>query len=271
MMVSMTDSALQDGITVGAAANAAGVTVRTLHHWDEIGLASPSGRSAAGYRLYTQDDLDRLDRVIAYRAAGLALDTIRGLLDDLAPGGASTLREQRSLLAARIRELQRLDERLGRIIDAHERGILLTDDEQSEAFGEQWDPQDALTARARWGGNLQWSQFAERSASRSKAQWQRLADDMRKLQRDLADARHRGVEPGTTDADRLAERHRELFSNFFPITIEMQVCLVRMFEEDPGFAAYYNGLAPELASWFRQIVDAAARSRGIDPDAAAWQ
>lgn len=104
---------------------------------------------------------------------------------------------------------------------------------------------------------------------RSKAQWQRLADDMRKLQRDLADARHRGVEPDTTDAHRLAERHRERFSNFFPIPIAMQLRLVRVFEEGPGFAAYYNGFAPELASWFRQIVDAAARSSGIDSDAAA--
>ena len=271
MMMSMIDSTLQDGITVGAAADAAGVTVRTLHYWDEIGLASPSGRSAAGYRLYTQDDLDRLDRATAYREAGLALDAIRALLDDPASGGASMLKEQRSLLAARISELQRLDERLGRMIDAHERGILLTDDEQAETFGTQWDPQDALTARSHWGANLQWAQFAERSASRSKAQWQRLADDMRELQRDLANARYRGVAPDSADAHTLVDRHRELFSNFFPITSEMQVCLVRMFEENPGFAAYYNGLAPELASWFRQIVDATARSHGIDPDAAVWQ
>src|SRR3954465_2394362 len=57
-------------LTVGAVARLAGVTVRTLHHYDEIGLVSPSGRSPAGYRLYDAADLDRLQAVLAYRALG---------------------------------------------------------------------------------------------------------------------------------------------------------------------------------------------------------
>jgi hypothetical protein len=51
----------------------------------------------------------------------------------------------------------------------------------------------------------------------------------------------------------------------------MQVCLGRMYEADPAFAAHYDGIRAGLATWFRRIVDASARAHGIDPDTAAWQ
>ena len=81
----------------------------------------------------------------------------------------------------------------------------------------------------------------------------------------------RGVEPGSEEADELAERHRELFSNFLPLTRQMQVCLAGMFEADPGFASYYNGIRGGLATWFRQSIDESARHHGIDPDTATWE
>lgn len=270
-MTSMVDNEIEEDATVGVAADLLGLTVRTLHHWDEIGLASPSRRTPAGYRLYTWDDLERLSRIVAYREAGLSLDAIRHVLDDATAAIGDTLREQRAQLAERIHDLQQLDERLERMTDAHERGILMSDDEQREVFGEDWDPQQASAARFVWGGSKQWAQFAERSASRSRSQWRALSQAMSDLQRDLAGAVNRGVEPGSEEADDLAERHRELFSNFFPLTRQMQVCLGRMFEADPGFSSYYDGIGDGLAAWFRQSIDKSARHHGIDPDTATWE
>jgi DNA-binding transcriptional MerR regulator len=91
-MKSMVDNEIDEDATVGVAADLLGLTVRTLHHWDEIGLASPSRRTPAGYRLYTWDDLERLSRVVAYREAGLTLDAIRDVLDDATAGIGETLR-----------------------------------------------------------------------------------------------------------------------------------------------------------------------------------
>jgi DNA-binding transcriptional MerR regulator len=267
----MVDNEIDADATVGMAAGYLGLTVRTLHHWDEIGLASPSHRTPAGYRLYTSEDLERLSRVIAYREAGLSLDTIREVLDDAAAEIGDTLRQQRAQLAEKITELQKLDQRLERMSDAHERGILMSDDEQRETFGEEWDPQSSREARFAWGGTRQWAQFAERSASRSPHQWRALSEAMSALQRDLADAVSREVEPGSEEADGLVERHRELFSNFFPLTRQMQVCLGRMFEADPGFSSYYDGIGEGLSAWFRQSIDESARHHGIDPDAATWE
>lgn len=261
----------QGGLTVGEAADLVGVSVRTLHHWDEIGLASPSERTAAGYRQYTDDDLERLDRIMAYREAGLGLADVRKILDDTTVDAATTLRRQRAQLGERIQDLQRLDRRLERMADAHERGILLSDDEQHDIFGDDWDPRGPENARELWGGTAQWAQFAERSAQRTPEQWRAQSEAMSMLQQQLGDAMAAGVTPGSADADALVERHRELFSNFFTITREMQVCLGQMFESDPGFAAHYDGIRPGLASWFRQIIDASARAHGIDPDNAVWR
>ncbi|MDT0488867.1 TipAS antibiotic-recognition domain-containing protein, partial [Streptomyces doebereineriae] len=88
--------------------------------------------------------------------------------------------------------------------------------------------------------------------------------------RALGDAMDAGVTPGSPEAHQLVERHREVFAAYFPLTRQMQVCLGRMYEDDPGFAAHYDGIRTGLATWFRRIIDADARAHGIDPDTATW-
>ncbi|MFB6503235.1 MULTISPECIES: MerR family transcriptional regulator [unclassified Streptomyces] len=260
-----------DGLTVGQVSTRLGVTVRALHHWDEIGLARPSMRTAAGYRLYTAGDLERLHRIVVYREVGLGLDRIRDVLDDSTADVPGALRAQRAQVTERIERLQRLGAGLDRMIDAHERGLLLTVEQQAAIFGPRWDPDGPARARSRYGDTTQWRQYAELSASRGPEEWQEVADAVAALDRALADAMDAGVAPGSPEANRLAERHREVFASYFPLTRRMQVCLGRMYEADPGFAAHYDGIRTGLAAWFRQIVDADARAHGIDPDTATWQ
>ncbi len=90
--------------TVSEVSELARVTVRTLHHYDEIGLLSPSDRSAAGYRLYSYEDLMRLQEILVWRALGFSLVEIQGLLDDPEHDQLSALRRQRELVE---RDLER--------------------------------------------------------------------------------------------------------------------------------------------------------------------
>jgi DNA-binding transcriptional MerR regulator len=265
----MADAADADGLTVGQVSARLGVTVRALHHWDETGLARPSLRTAGGYRLYTADDLERLHRIVVYRELGLGLDRIGDVLDSTTdvPGA---LRAQRAQVADRIERLKQLGAGLDRMIAAHERGLLLTVEQQTAIFGPEWDPDRPAQARQRYGGTTQWQQYAERSAARSPEQWQAIADTVAGFERDLAAAMDAGVTPGSPQADALVERHREVFASYFPITRRMQVCLGRKFEADPAFAAHYDGIRAGLATWFRRSIDACARAHGIDPDTATW-
>lgn len=99
--------------TVGAVADLTGLSVRTLHHYDHIGLVVPSVRTAAGYRGYTDADVERLHVVLVYRTAGLPLDDIRVLLDD-------------PEVDERADGLQRTITAVEELMDAHRSGIQLT-------------------------------------------------------------------------------------------------------------------------------------------------
>ncbi len=270
-MSGMPDTTDAEGLTVGQVSARLDVTVRALHHWDEIGLARPSLRTPAGYRLYTVPDLERLHRIVVYRELGLGLDKIRSVLDDSATDVPAALRAQRAQIAARIDRLRQLAAGLDRMIDAHEHGLLLTAGQQAAIFGPGRSPDGPVQARQRYGDTTQWRQYAERSASRTPEEWQAVADDTAQLERALGEAMDAGVTPGSPEANHLVERHREVFASYFPLSRQMQVCLGRMYESDPGFAAHHDAIRPGLATWFRQLVDAAARAHGIDPETATWE
>src|SRR5690242_1265055 len=124
-----------DAMTVGAVAALTGVSVRTLHHYDHIGLVVPSIRTPAGYRGYTDEDVERLHMVLVYRAAGLPLDEIAVLLDDPDVDTLARLRHQHGLLRERAEQLHTAIKALERLMDAHRCGIQLTAEEQVEIFG----------------------------------------------------------------------------------------------------------------------------------------
>ncbi len=95
-----------DAKTVGAVATLTGVSVRTLHHYDHIGLVVPSVRTSSGYRGYTDADVERLHMVLVYRSVGLPLDEIRMLLDDHDVDVLERLQRQHAVLLEQADRLQ---------------------------------------------------------------------------------------------------------------------------------------------------------------------
>ena len=93
--------------TVGEVSELTGVTVRALHHYDELGLLSPSERSGAGYRLYSYEDLARLQEILIWRQLGFSLAEIASLLDDPRHDRLGALERQRELVAREIDRLGR--------------------------------------------------------------------------------------------------------------------------------------------------------------------
>ncbi|MFJ4650246.1 MerR family transcriptional regulator [Nocardia sp. NPDC088792] len=265
------DPAPADGLTVGRAAALVGISVRTLHHWDLIGLVQPSDRTHAGYRVYSPEDIARVHRVLVYKELGFPLAEIARLLDDPAIDARRHLRTQRAELAQRISHLEQMVTAVDRMLEATATGIRLTAEQQAEIFGADWRPEWVEEAETRWGGTAQWAQYTDRVSDLTPADWQAVATETETLNADLATALRNGVPPGSPAADTLADRHRALMSRYFDCTLAMQVCLGRKFTGEPGYADYYNSLEPGLADWFRAIIDANARTHGIDPQSATWE
>src|SRR5690349_15487312 len=107
----------EGSLTVGALAKASGLTVRTLHHWDTLGLLVPAERSASGYRRYGPDEVARLYRILALRRLGLALEEIAGVLDREGPGLAASVRAHLARVEEGLAVQERLRDRLVRILD----------------------------------------------------------------------------------------------------------------------------------------------------------
>ncbi|WP_209441063.1 MerR family transcriptional regulator [Streptomyces violaceorubidus] len=115
----------------------AGVSVRTLHHYDEIGLVRPSARTAAGYRAYSADDVERLREVLAYRRLGFPLRDIADLVDDPATDTVAHLRRLRGLLVDRRDRAASMVTAIDRELEARAMGIRTTPEDQLRAFGPQ--------------------------------------------------------------------------------------------------------------------------------------
>ncbi|MFC0674170.1 MerR family transcriptional regulator [Brachybacterium hainanense] len=265
----------QSMLTVGRVARLVGVSVRTLHHWEQIGLVVASGRSWSDYRLYDAADVARIHRVLVYRELGLPLAEIGRILDDPQVDPREHLIRQRDLLAERIRRLTRTAHAVEQMI---ERTTMTHDDpttalsaeEQARIFGTDWDPAWQDEARERWGGTEAWTQSARRAASFTTQDWEDVAAQMTALEADLASALGRGVVPGSAEADELAERHREQIGRHYDCSHGRQVLLARMYTEDPRFTAHYDASAPGLAAWLRAVIEENARHHGVDPETAAW-
>ncbi|WP_433890398.1 MerR family transcriptional regulator [Streptomyces sp. CA-111067] len=124
-------------LTVGRVAELADVTVRTLHHYDEIGLVQPSARTAAGYRAYTPGDVERLREVLGYRRLGFGLREIADLVDDPATDAVAHLRRLRGLLLAERDHAAAMVAAIDRELEARAMGIRTTPEEQLNMFGAQ--------------------------------------------------------------------------------------------------------------------------------------
>ncbi|WIX79314.1 MerR family transcriptional regulator [Amycolatopsis carbonis] len=261
---------MSEGLTVGRAAALVGVSVKTLHHWDAIGLVRPSERTYAGYRVYSGDDIARVHRVLVYRELGFPLAEIGRLLDDPAVDAREHLRRQRTELVDRISRLETMVSAVDRMLAAAKTGIQLTPEQQVEIFGSDWRPEWVCEAETRWGDSPQWTQYTERAAALSPADWQEVAARVEKLNADLATAHQTGVTPGSPEANDLAERHRASMTTYFDCPHARHVCLGRLLAEDEGFAGYYSELSPGLAPWLCEVIKANAAAHGVDPENATW-
>jgi DNA-binding transcriptional MerR regulator len=247
------------GYSIGQVAALAGVTVRTLHHYDDVGLLTPTGRTPAGYRLYDDGDLARLRDVLSYRELGFSLEQVRSILDDPRADPASHLRNQYRLVRERIARLEEVLGHLEKLMEAQHMGINLTPEEQLEVFGENWPGDDyAAEAEQRWGDTDAWRQSQQRTSAMSKDDWLAVKAETDALEAELAGAMADGVAPTDERAMDLAERHRVAIERFYDVSYEMHRGLAEMYVADPRFTRHYDDRAPGLAQWLRDAIVANA-------------
>lgn len=237
--------------TVGELAKRAGLTVRTLHHYEQMGLLRPSGRSESGYRRYGEADVLRLHRVLALRDAGLPLKEIGPLLDGEAPQPlAQVLHAQIAQIEAQLlaqehvlQTLRNAAKRLQLHGDGGDAVQVLLDAMAMRRIQERHLSPGQLRAMRR-----RWETLPEAERNAVEDEWPRLI-------RQASEALDGGVDPTNPVVQQIVRRWRELQQRFMelvpPGTAER---VKRMYEQEPEIARQ-SGITPELMDYLRRSRD----------------
>ncbi|NKB89329.1 MAG: MerR family transcriptional regulator [Acidobacteria bacterium] len=232
---------------VGEVAEVAKVTIRTLHHYDEIGLLSPSGRSGSGYRLYSETDIERLQHIRFYRDLGLALEEIRTTIEAEDFDARAALRAHRERLKSRLRETEALVATIDRTLRTMEGDGEMSAEERFAGFQPE---EHAREAKERWGDSDSYKQSARRTAKYGKAEWEAIQAEADDIVARFVAPQGDGNAPTSNMGMALAEEYREHIDRwFYACTPQMHAGLGEMYVSDERFAAYYNKHADGLADY----------------------
>jgi DNA-binding transcriptional MerR regulator len=257
---------------IGDVAEQSGVSIRALHHYDEIGLLRPRARSASGYRLYDDDDLLRLQQILVGRELGLSLEQIRRSLDDPGFDRRRALLEQRAALERRAAQARRM---IAAIDSALESLDALTTEETTmgtkvdmKKIFDGFDPAEyEEEAEQRWGGTEAYEASKRRAASYTEEDWKRFRDEQGAIYADALAAREAGKRPDSPEAMDVAERHRLSIDRwFYPCSPKMHAGLADLWEADDRFRQNIDkhgaGLTAFLAAAVRANTNRAHRASG---------
>jgi DNA-binding transcriptional MerR regulator len=244
--------------TVGELSRLTGVTVRTLHHYDEIGLLRPSQRTAAGYRLYGDDDALRLQQVLVLRELGVPLAEI-GAAIDAAGDRAALLRKHRGQLADKRTRLDAMLAAVDAALDVLERGDQHMTRQDWKAMFDGFDPAAyEAEARERWGSSEAYQESARRTHSYGKAEWQAIRDESEAIYARLGQLMQRGAAATDPAVQAAVEDHRKHLERwFYACSVQMHKGLGEMYAADPRFTATLDHkVAPGFARYFRDAIAA---------------
>jgi DNA-binding transcriptional MerR regulator len=250
--------------TVSEVARLSGVSVRTLHHYDEVGLLKPATVGANGYRYYGRDELLRLQQILFHREIGLPLGEIVRVLD--APGfdRAVALRAHRLRLATEARRYRQLIRTIDETLAALE-GATTMDDERIYRGFDLDDAQQAQAEawmRERFGGWVQ--EHIDRSKA-ATAKWspeeaEAYREESREFDTALAMAVKQGL-PATSEAvQALVRGHCASVCRGWGIAPQKAACLAlaQIYQEQPTFRQRFEEIAAEAPEFVGEAIKAYA-------------
>lgn len=238
--------------TVKQLARSAGVTVRTLHYYDEIGLLKPSFIKENGYRYYEERDAIRLQQILFFRELDFALEDIVQIIN--APGYQmlKALADQKKLLEMKRSRLDDLLETIQKTMIKLKEGESMSNEERFAAFANDQVEQYKDEVKARWGETEAYKQWAERSKHWTKADLQRINEEGQAIILALAQGMEKGI--AHAEVQTQIERYFHYMNQFFDCPYQMYRGFGKMYVDDARFAKNFNKVAPHLAEFMRDAI-----------------
>ena len=234
-------------------ADMAGVSVRTLHHYDHIGLLKAESASPAGYRLYGAAGLERLQQIMFFRELGFSLKEIKCILDNPGFDRKEALITHKRLLLEKRKRLDILIASVEQTIDALERGSVMEEGRLFDGFDESKIEEYRCEARARWGSALVDESY-RRASAYTKEDWDRIKAGEREINAAIASLMDRG-DPSDPEVQEWIHRHFKRINDwFYPCTREIFRGLGDLYVSDSRFKANYERVRPGMADFMREAI-----------------
>lgn len=231
--------------TIQQLATLAGVTTRTLHHYDEIGLLKPTRQKTNGYRQYEEKELLRLQQILFFRELDFSLPEIIKILNSPSFDMKKALEDQRNLIELKKKRLGKLITTIDKTINKLTNKKNMTDKQLYSDFNTDEQDQYAEEAKQKWGHTDAYKQSRERVAKMSKEDMANLKKAGEDLAKKIAEVMPKGAE--SKEAQELIALHYNGLRTFYEPSVEIYRGLAEMYVADPRFTAYYerfgNGLA----------------------------
>jgi DNA-binding transcriptional MerR regulator len=250
----------QKQIGIRQLARSANISVRTLHHYDQIGLLVPHRRAGNNYRLYDQSAIYRLQQILFYKEMGFDLGSIKNILDDPDFDFQKALQQHRLALQAKLEGTKQLIQTIDDTLDQMKGKRKMNDNEYFTGFSDEQQAIYEKEAGERWGtdivkeSNRRWKSLtpSEKEKHLKKGEEITLA---------LRDAI--GEKPASAKVQSLINDWRQYINFFYDCTPQILLGLGHVYIEDPRFRAFYEKVDPDLPQFFYEAIKIYCEKHGV--------
>lgn len=238
-------------------ADLVGVSVRTLHHYDQIGLLKPGSASPAGYRLYTDQDLEKLQQVLFFKELGFSLQETKVIIDNPGFDRKQAMIGQKKLLIAKKNRLERIITSLEQTITSLEGGMRMNGKEMFKAFDmtdiEEHKAKYAAETKEKYGNTTAYHESMAKTSKYTKEDWARITANAGEIHQKVFTNMPKGAaDPEVQKA--IAELRQHITDNFYNCTPEIFRGLGDLYVNDERFTANIDKTKPGLAKFLREAM-----------------
>jgi MerR family transcriptional regulator, thiopeptide resistance regulator len=238
--------------TVKQLAALAGVSVRTLHYYDQFGLLEPEFRTANGYRHYGESAVVRLQQIMFFRELDFSLEEIKSIMSRPGFNELEALEQHRVLLQKQKERLEGLLQTVDRTVQKLKGDTNMSIKDYYEGFSDEQIEKYRAEVTKRWGGDTLRESEA-RIVRLGKDRFAALQEKGGKIFQDIADNMDKG--PGSPAVQEQVKKWRRWLEYFHHYEDEAALGLGRAYSEHPDFAAFYNKIKPGLAEFFTKAIE----------------
>lgn len=243
--------------TVQKLARLAGVSLRTLRYYDEIGLLKPARINSSGYRIYGQNEVNRLQQILFYRELGVSLESIKDIVTAPTFDELKALNEHREKLLEKREQLELLLANVDKTIASKERSLIMSDKEKFEGFKkklvEDNETKYGKEVREKYGDEV-----VNRSNNKVKNMTQEEYAAITQLEAAFIETLHAALQTGDPAgelAQKAADLHRQWLTFYWDrYSKEAHAGVAQMYVDDERFTAYYDKKQPGTAAFLRDAV-----------------